>query len=369
MLAVPDEAPSDCTVVVDMSPHAGDKSLGYNAFQQSLGRGHSKGKFYYIALAYGSARSAGVMGLLFSERRIAKELAKDWMSERLELKDKAGNVVKPVTTTPELTETELERVPGAATAWRGVGNIPFEACEIVGSQVEIKASWVTEMATAPNQVAQQFLSIKAEHQKLWQGMLSPFLQMPSPEEPEVDPAPEADPEPAVDLSEWESLESLTAEVNIIQQIRAAEYTLLMDDKHNVYGLDPSGSRTVAKYTFVGGFGGGSLVNASLDVASAIPFTLPDGDKSIVQLTKLPDEDSSSKPTTGTLFSVLRSLEMKGYHDIEITKYGKAKPETENGQRCYKFPDMKAEENFDYVLNSNSGTIKVDNFFKTGANAP
>ena len=193
--------------------------------------------------------------------------------------------------------------------------------------------------------------------------------MPSPSEQEVDPAPEADPEPAADLKEWESLESLQAEVNIIQQTRAAECTLLMDDKHNVYGLDPSGSRTLAKYTFVGGFGGGSLVNASPDVTSAIPFTLPEGDKSIVQLTKLPGEDNGARPTTGTLFSVLRSLEMKGYHDIEITKYGKAKPETENGQRCYKFPDMKADENFDYVLNSISGTIKVENFFKTGAYAP
>ena len=85
----------------------------------------------------------------------------------------------------------------------------------------------------------------------------------------------------------------------------------------------------------------------------------------MQLAKMPGEETA-RPTTGTLFSILRKLDMAGHHDVQITKYGKAKPETQNGQRSYTFPDAKAEENFDYVLNTNSGTVKMDNFFKAGA---
>ena len=309
------------------------------------------------------------MGLLFTQERIAKELARGWLAGKLELRDAEHRVVRPVATTPELSEAEMEKVPGALAAWRGVGQIPFETCEVSGTQIIIKASWCTEMATAPNQIAQAFADTKAEHEKSWQAMLSAYVRTsPEPGPTNEEPEPTTTEDAVTDLQEWANLEALQATATITQNVRANELScnILMDDKGNIYALDSAGTRTVPKYSYVGGFGGGTLVNANPEVTSAIPFTLPEGDRSIVQLTKMPGEEGANRPTTGTVFTILRSLEMKGHHDIEITKYGKAKPETQDGQRCYTFPDAKPEENFDYVLNANAGAVKVENFFKAGA---
>ena len=119
-------------------------------------------------------------------------------------------------------------------------------------------------------------------------MLSAYVRLgrePEIDVDEVEPAEDPAADAVEDLQEWTSLEELKAQANITQNIRASELScsLLMDDKHNVYALDTAGTRTVPKYSFVGGFGGGQLVSANLDVTAAIPFTLPQGDKSIVQL--------------------------------------------------------------------------------------
>jgi hypothetical protein len=68
-------------------------------------------------------------------------------------------------------------------------------------------------------------------------------------------------------------------------------TLLMDQDHAVYVLDTAGDRQVAKFTMVGGYGGGSILPADTNVTSAVPFTLPDGDRSIVQLAKFSEDDA------------------------------------------------------------------------------
>ena len=375
LLDLPDAKANDATVVVDLSPHAGDKAIGYNAWHQSLGRGHNKGAFYYLALAYGGARSPGNMGLLFSARRVAKALAQDWVMNKLELKNLAGEVVQPQRTTPELTESELDQIPGATAAWRGVDNIPFEACEVSGSQIRVKTTWCTEFATAPHQVLQEFEETKTRHEQHWAELLSPFIRQlnttdgDGAEEPEEPDIPEQE---IVTLPEIDSLEALKATENIIQEFRSPDMgcTLLMDDKHSVYALDSAGDRTIPKYILAGGYGGGNLMPANTDISTAIPFTLPEGDKSIVQLAKVSADESGPKAITGTLFSVLRGLEGKGHHDIEITKYGKAVPETQNGQRCYTFPNAKTDESFDYVLSTTNGaSVRIDNFFKAGARWP
>jgi hypothetical protein len=173
------------------------------------------------------------------------------------------------------------------------------------------------------------------------------------------------------LQEWESLEALKASVTIVETVRAPDMgvTLLVDNKNSVYAVDEAGDRSFATGTYAGGFGGGSILPTDTAVTAAIPFCLHAGDKTLVQLQKLSADEEGPKYMSGTLYSMLRYLETKGHHDIQLTKYGKCEPKTVNGQRCYEFPEDNKDQNFDYVLTASTAVTKADNVFRSGAWLP
>lgn len=149
-------------------------------------------------------------------------------------------------------------------------------------------------------------------------------------------------------------------------------TLLLDDKHSVYAVDEGSDRNITRGSYAGGFGGGSILPTDTAITAAVPFCLNLGDKTLVQMQKLSGDDDGPKHMSGTVYSILRLLEAKGHHDVQITKYGKAVPKTVDGQRCYEFPDMSNEQNFDYILSgatNTTGQIKTDNFFRSGVCFP
>ena len=112
---------------------------------------------------------------------------------------------------------------------------------------------------------------------------------------------------------------------------------------------------------MGGFGGGHIAAANKDTSTAIPFTLSDGDKTMVVL--------SEAKSAQTLYAVLRGLEQKNYLDVQITSYGQAVPAQDDTQRSYTFPNAKPAEAVEYVLGQAKDKVLQDNFFRPGAHAP
>ena len=57
------------TLLVDLSPNAGDMAKGYFDFVQGLGRGHNMGTFYYLGIGSGNAKGAAAIGVRFAHTR------------------------------------------------------------------------------------------------------------------------------------------------------------------------------------------------------------------------------------------------------------------------------------------------------------
>lgn len=61
-------------------------------------------------------------------------------------------IVKPDTTVPEPTGEELDNVPGAKEAMRGLQALNLQACALQGVKVQIKQSWMDEFSASPHEV-------------------------------------------------------------------------------------------------------------------------------------------------------------------------------------------------------------------------
>jgi len=132
-------------------------------------------------------------------------------------------------------------------------------------------------------------------------------------------------------------------------------------------------------TLVGGFGGGQLAAANAAVKQAIPWSLPKGDRTLVQLQMGTGEDDAptkggKQPKHGTFYCIVKPLERKaaeGGASVILTSYGKVIPHGSAGQHGYKFefphdtPQHKAQ---DYIPRLSAGSkITSGNFFASLAN--
>ena len=172
--ATSDWKATSATLLVDLSPNAGDIAKGYFDFLQGLGRSHNMGSFYYLAIGSGAAKGSAAVGVRFAQARMAQTLATEWLNGRLPLKSADGKLVEPVATVPEPTSDELARIPGAKQAWDGLAKLQLIACTLCGSEILIKESWAKEFAQAPHDVAEAFEGYKNSHDKTWKQFLSQY---------------------------------------------------------------------------------------------------------------------------------------------------------------------------------------------------
>ena len=345
------------TIVVDMAPHAGDRAVGLRNYVRSLGRDHSMGRFVYLAATTGAKGSQAMVSVAFSEARLAQSLAKEWFERTIQLTNEEGKVEEPQLTVPEPTEEELSLIPGGKTAYAGAQTLKFEVCHFNGAKVQLKPEYKAEFANAQFEVSAAYDAIHEEHEKSWADMLTVAKNHLPPNPEELD---------APVLKSWESLDALKREIEVKHCVKQTELQIdvLWDSAHNVYLLDPAGDRTLIRGTHIGGHGSGALLPYNPELDAVVPFLLSDGDRSLVQLAKLPGEpETAAKFTSGTLFQILRTLEGKGFFGISLTRYGQVKPTNQGGSGRYEFPDEDANVNLEFVPKA-GGEANKDNIFRS-----
>ena len=95
----------------------------------------------------------------------------------------------------------------------------------------------------------------------------------------------------------------------------------------------------------------------------MPFCLPEGDKTIVQIVTGSEEDAKIKPVSGTLYSQVKAFEKKAAQkgtSLTLTGYGKLVPEGAAGthQYTFEFPDGNPKhKGMDYSVASKATTGK------------
>ena len=86
-------------------------------------------------------------------------------------------------------------------------------------------------------------------------------------------------------------------------------TMYKDERcKEVWILSKQDDHIVPKATIFGGFGSGSINPRRADRSDCLPWTLPDGDKTCVQLTASEEgEKTKAKPKVGTLYIIIKPL--------------------------------------------------------------
>lgn len=352
---VPLEA-KDQTLIVDLFPHVGDRALGTHLFIKS-GNAEGRGGFRHVLvkLVGSGVSKSHARAVTFAERRVSNWIAKEWLSRSLVLHDATKNAmgvttetaVYPVDTVPPPTEEQLRTIPGAYVAWKGLDSLSLKTMMVRGTKVKLSLERLAEFEHAPLEVLDELEKLKATHAEQFESLLS---HLASRAEEESNTALDArnitgggsEEEVARDLVSFESEEKLREATTIVAMSKASEKDLVIfkDNQEMYYLMSKSEDREVCCGTQIGGVGGGNVVKEDPDLHRCWPFQMTKGDSTLVQLAKVAQEGDDTrdkvKPTTGTLFSILRNLEAQATSPPKLTSYGQMTPTGVPGRHQYSF---------------------------------
>ena len=381
----------DRLVVLDFYAHVGDRAMATYEVQHSSDG--SLGQMHHILVGVGTSQHCKFMK--YTAQRIAHQAASDWLDGKLKLYAtvhqsngmQVEQQVKPESEVPEPTEDELRKIPGVLEAYQGIGKLELQICTVVGSKVIIRQDKLKQFDTASYEALAQLAILKGKHQKQYEnafrgkdkgkdtGEQDGNAPTGGDNESRIDndPVPLMDDDDVTkDLVEFESLEALKAHAQISSECKSAikAVTLLRDDqKQTVYAVAKNEDIVISKGTNVGGVGGGQILDSAADMIKVVPWSLPEGDKTWVQLTKKGDEDTEDKCkfVSGSLYSILRELESKSTKPLKVTSFGAVTAVTEGGVHKYNFASPEGAENhrkLDFVLTAGKPNSKIThaNFF-------
>ncbi len=142
---------------------------------------------------------------------------------------------------------------------------------------------------------------------------------------------------------FDTLEALRAHSpNLIEHSAMSDkhVSMLKDDvRGEVWFVAKMDDHIMPKHTVLGGYGGGNLSARNPSNTDVVPFCLPHGDKSMIQVVLGSEEDTKNKPKTGTLYALAKPLEKKAAQKgaaLTITAYGKLMAEGAAGKHQFNF---------------------------------
>ena len=372
----------DDTFIVDFHPCVGDRALG--TYQWSKDRRLSHGNFRHIIVKVGQHLHGKQAD--FTVARVEHKLCKDWLKKNITLFEKGPNgllvTVIPTEVVPPPSDEELKRVPGGLLAYKGLSALSFKACVLRGSGIKLNPEKLGQFAMIGLAMSEELERLKREHETEYEEKLLRVVELTMPASQAPTPLPSPLPlldgrgdgqEPNPDgegespaLVEFESLDALKGLANITVEVKSAVkgLTLFKDEGRKVmYGMAKADDLVVPNGTHLGGVGGGNLIDKNVDTMTAVPWVLPKGDQTWVQLNREKgdgaDDAGERQPkfTSGSLYAILREIEAKSTTPIRLTSFGEAKPKSENGRHCYEFATPPGAENhrsLDFVATPSRG---------------
>ena len=207
-----------------------------------------------------------------------------------------------------------------------------------GPKIGIAPEKLAEFQHAPLSISEEVHKLEAEHQK-YEDLLS-FMasSTPNPQSVDAEEDPREDAgagtagtpnQESVDYVTMDSLSALEALApGLIEHQCAGDkhVTMYKDERRKeVWLLSKLDDHIVPKATVFGGFGSGHMAPRKTDTSDCVPWSLPDGDKTYVQLVAADEVEAKTKPQVGTLNTVIKPLEVaasKKGAPLTLTSYGK-----------------------------------------------
>ena len=369
--------PGEETWLLDLTAWAGDRGMAsLNMMEDS-----KFGVLRHVFVDPGYKRLG--QGATFSHLRASNEVAKQWMARTRVLYDHhvdvRGQVTKvpkqPLDSVPQPAEDILKQTPGAWEAWKGLSALELKVCVVRGPKIVIAPEKLAEFQHAPLSISEEVRCLEAKH-KDFENVLEFMATQasPNPASSDQDPREDSGASPpnqeSVDFITMESLAALEAFApGLIEHQCGGDkhVTMYKDEKRKeVWLLSKTDDHIVPRGTMFGGFGSGHLNARKAERTDCVPWSLPDGDKSYVQLTTSEESDSKSKSKVGTLYTMIKPLEklasQKGTQ-LTLTSYGKLEPKGAAGKHGFgfEFPDAHPKHSAqDYLLAASKAGPKTTN---------
>ena len=374
--------PEDETWVIDLTAWAGDRGM---ASLNLMDEARSKfGTLKHVFVDPGYKRLG--QGATFAQMRVSNEVAGQWMARSRVLHDRVvderGGITRvpkqPMDSVPMPAEDILKEMPGAFEAWKGLSSLDLNVCVVRGPKIVIAPERLAAFQHAPLSISEDVAGLEKSHRE-YEDVLSfmasgiPNVAEGDKEDPRENEAKVPPEEKLADYVTMDSLAALEAFAPglIEHQCFGDKHVTMYKDvqRHEMWLLAKNDDHIVLKATVVGGFGAGTISNRRADGVACVPWSLPNGDKTYVQLMATGEDDTTkAKPKVGTFYTLIKPLEkaagQKGT-SLTLTSYGKIQAKGTAGKHGFAFelPDGHTNhEAKDYVLStaktsaSNSGNF-------------
>lgn len=333
--------------------------------EQEFKGGFSTKNLFYLSIGWISKDC-------FGHARLAREVTDGWVQKKFK---HAGHefTCEP----PELTNQEIESVPGGKAALGRLDEIKFEVLERTGGdKMTIRTDEHKFWSSQGGDIQDTYNRLREQHMELVGHQVAtnarPAQDAESSEAP-AQPAPEETPSPGATI--MESLAKLEEKIGVETKAgsEVGSVDILLGKDGSIWLLS-SQDKTLAKHTLLGGFGTGQWI-ADSDNDPGVVFDVSLGDKTIVQL----DEGSFSAEGQGiatmSLFKLLvRAEKEKGLAEHRVSFLTiKRKDDLDAGQDGFDVK-LKNPMKFRCIKDPRSGgeggqeRISCKNFFSKAVGA-
>ena len=258
----------------------------------------------------------------FCEQRVKQEVAKDWQSGNIELRDSQDVVIRCNGAVPALTVEEVKAVPGGLAAHSKLKDCSWAVCYISGSLLKVKTDHTTAFR-GNDETRDAYEKLAKEHIERYEsalcGLGDPTLQSQSQSRPESQPLAQAAATAAATTTEYDSEATASALRPITRRCPSAisNVELLGTAKGDVFLLTDVDEVTLPAWSHLGGFGNGGYGPRDVTVVQGrMSYSFPLGDKTVMEVDTGVDGTSFK---TDTAYNHLRSFERQGHTGVQIER--------------------------------------------------
>ena len=261
-------------------------------------------KLHYMSLSF-------IEDVEFGKARLECALTDYWLDKKFEMPGLAFKA-----DAPQLTQAEMDRVPGAAIASGAVDRLKLEVCAREGARIIIKPDEDRYWKAQGGTITEEYQALKDDHEKNYEKLLANIMQRrqgssrshTQGEEDGADPMPiQDDRNPTEALVEFENLDKLKETETIAEQVPSEiqDVEVIRCESGKLFLLAKK-DKSLTKHLQIGGFGTGGYV-ATTDPGPGVKWNVT-SDKSLVQVDDSTLRADAASVSVMTLYKLLVALE-------------------------------------------------------------
>eukprot|EP00438_Fugacium_kawagutii_P020691 Skav232340 [mRNA] locus=scaffold1704:535693:541139:- [translate_table: standard] len=260
-------------IIINLTPYIED--VGVAVFNMRLREQELKGGFNTMNLFYQSV--SWISKEVFGHARLGRELT-DARVNRLFEHGGHKYAVDP----PDLTQAEIDSIPAAKAAMVSLDEMKFEVLERVNDKMMIRSDEHRFWLAQSGDIKAIYEELRQKHADLigYQSQHQ-VAALADADAASASASGSAEESPRVEM---ESVGKLEQEVGIDLRVSSEVANVeLIKCKDNSLWLLSSITKTIAKHTVLGGYGTGQWMTQAECAEPAVPFEIPAGDRTLIQL--------------------------------------------------------------------------------------